>query len=106
MKKPQPQPQPQQQRAAEPFGDESKRHARLNCLQLQVEINCSGVTNSGIILGKMNVQHNDYSIELLGAGLATVDQHKIDFDEAPKYLIDAQMTAKENKVGPHIIIPL
>jgi staphylococcal nuclease domain-containing protein 1 len=98
---PQPSANPgsRQQRAAEPFGDESKRHARLNCVQRQVEINCSGVTNSGIILGKMSVQNNDYSIELLGAGLATVDQHKIDFGEAPQQLIAAQTAAIANKVG-------
>jgi staphylococcal nuclease domain-containing protein 1 len=94
-----PNPGSRQQRVAEPFGDESKRHARLNCLQRQVEINCSGVTNSGIILGTMSVQRNDYSIELVGAGLATVDQHKIDYGEAPRYLIDAQEAAKESKIG-------
>jgi staphylococcal nuclease domain-containing protein 1 len=92
-------PGSRQQRPSEPFGDESKRHARMNCSQRQVEINCSGVTNSGIILGTMKVAQNDYSIELLGSGLATVDQHKIDFGEAPKHLIDAQVAAKENRVG-------
>jgi len=90
-------------KAAEPFGDESKRHSRLNVLQRQVEIDCSGVTNSGIIIGSMfvgfGVQRHDYAIELIGAGLATVDQRKIDYGEAPKHLIDAQTAAEGNKVG-------
>ncbi|KAL7575761.1 hypothetical protein ACA910_003091 [Epithemia clementina (nom. ined.)] len=103
---PQPSPPPGSKgsKAAEPFGDESKRHARLHMTQRQVEIDCKGVTNSGIIQGSMFVapaggQRRDYTIELIGAGLATVDQRKIDFGEAPKSLIDAQNTAKQNKVG-------
>jgi len=103
---PQPSPSPgskQQSRPAEPFGDESKRHARLNVLQRQVEISCSNVTNSGIIVGSMQVGfgkgRRDYALELVGAGLATVDQRKIDYGEAPKHLIDAQAAAQQNKVG-------
>lgn len=103
---PQPSPSPgskQQNRPGEPFGDEAKRHARLHLMQRQVEIVCTGVTNSGIIVGSMSVgqgkQFRDYTIELLGAGLATVDQRKIDFGEAPRALIDAQASAQENKVG-------
>lgn len=103
---PQPSPSPgskQQSRPAEPFGDESKRYARLNVLQRQVEIDCSGVTNSGIITGSMIVglgkSRCDYTIELLGAGLATVDQRKIDYGEVPKHIIDAQAAAQQSKVG-------
>jgi len=103
---PQPSPSPgskQQSRPAEPFGDEAKRHARLHVLQRQVEITCTSVTNGGIIVGSMFVgagkQRRDYTIELIGAGLATVDQRKIDYGEAPKYLIDAQAAAQQNKVG-------
>lgn len=103
---PQPSPSPgsrQQERKAEPFGDESKRHARLSVLQRQVEIQCSSVTNSGIIVGSMHVgfgkNRRDYTLELVGAGLATVDQRKIDYGEAPKHLVDAQTAAQQNKVG-------
>jgi staphylococcal nuclease domain-containing protein 1 len=103
-----PQPSPslgskQPGKAAEPFGDSAKFHARLNVLQRQVEVVCSGVTNSGIILGSMytgfGTQRTDYTIELLGAGFATVDQRKIDYNEAPKSLVEAQGIAKANKVG-------
>jgi staphylococcal nuclease domain-containing protein 1 len=103
-----PQPSPsagskQQSRAAEPFGDEAKRYARLHALQRQVELECNGVTNSGIITGNMIIGFGknrvDYAIELLGAGLATVDQRKIDYGEAPRQLIDAQAAAEQNKVG-------
>jgi staphylococcal nuclease domain-containing protein 1 len=102
---PQPSPGPgsRQTRAAEPFGDASKRHARLTLLQRTVEITCTGVTNGGVITGDLFVgqggQRRDYGLELVGAGLATVDQRKIDYGEAPKNLIDAQLAAQNNKVG-------
>lgn len=90
-------------KAAEPFGDDSKRHARLNCLQRQVEIDCTGVSNSGIITGSMFLGHGsqrrDYTIELLGAGLATLDPRKVEYGEIPKNLLDAESTARDNKVG-------
>jgi staphylococcal nuclease domain-containing protein 1 len=103
-----PQPSPpagssRQAKAAEPFGDASKRHARLTLLQRTVEIDCTGVTMGGVITGSLFIgqgpQRNDYSVELVAAGLATVDQRKIDYGEAPKQLIDAQLAAQTNKVG-------
>lgn len=103
---PQPGPSPgskQQSRPAEPFGDESKCHARLTVLQRQVELICSGVTNSGIIVGSMFVgsgkNRADYSVELLGSGLATLDERKVEFGEVPKHLLDAQASARQNRVG-------
>ena len=103
---PQPSPSPgskQPTKGAEPFGDAAKFHARLNVLQRSVEISCSGVTNSGIILGSMYTgfgsQRTDYTIELLGAGLASLDQRKVEYNEVPKSLIEAQNIAKANKVG-------
>jgi staphylococcal nuclease domain-containing protein 1 len=36
---------------------------------------------------------------LVGAGLATVDQRKIDYGEAPKQLVDAQASAQQSRVG-------
>lgn len=88
---------------AEPFGDASKRHARLTVLQRTVEIICTGVTSGGVITGDMFVgtggQRRDYSLELVGSGLATVDQRKIDYGEAPKLLVDAQLAAQKNRVG-------
>jgi len=92
-----------QARPPEPFGDLSKRHARLNVLQRSVEILCKGVTNGGVITGEMFVgggaQKRDFSLEMVGAGLAAVDQRKIDYGEASKTLIDAQNCAVANKVG-------
>jgi staphylococcal nuclease domain-containing protein 1 len=103
---PQPSPSPgskQPTKGAEPFGDAAKFHARLNVLQRSVEISCTGVTNSGILLGSMytgyGAQRTDYTIELLGAGLASLDQRKVEYNEVPKTLIDAQNIAKANKVG-------
>jgi staphylococcal nuclease domain-containing protein 1 len=90
-------------KAAEPFGDESRRHARLTLLQRTVEISCSGVTPGGVITGTIWVgqgpQRRDYGVEIVAAGLSTVDQRKIDYGEAPKNLIDAQLAAQNNKVG-------
>jgi staphylococcal nuclease domain-containing protein 1 len=90
-------------KAAEPFGDESRRHARLTLLQRAVEISCTGVTPGGVITGTLWVgqgpQRRDYGVELVAAGLSTVDQKKIDYGEAPKNLIDAQLAAQNNKVG-------
>ena len=103
-----PQPSPpagsaRQVKAAEPFGDASKRHARLTVLQRSVEINCTGVTLGGVIVGSMFIgqgaNRRDYSIELLSAGLASIDQRKIDYGEVPKELVDAQTTAQAKKVG-------
>jgi len=103
---PQPSPSPgskQQGKAAEPFGDEAKYFARLNALQRQVEIVCNGVTNGGIVTGSMYVgfgsQRQDYAIELLGTGFASLDQRKLEYDEVPRALVDAQTIAKGNKVG-------
>lgn len=88
---------------AEPFGDAAKRHARLTVLQRPVEIICTGVTSGGVITGIMFVgtggQRRDYSLEIVGSGLATVDQRKIDYGEAPKLLVDAQLAAQKNRVG-------
>jgi len=103
-----PQPSPpvgsaRQVKPAEPFGDESKRHARLTVLQRTVEINCTGVTLGGVIIGSMFVgqgaNKRDYSVELLSAGLASVDQRKIDYGEAPKELVDTQTAAQAKKIG-------
>lgn len=103
-----PQPSPpagsaRQVKAAEPFGDASKRHARLSVLQRTVEITCTGVTLGGVIVGSITIGQGaakrDYSLELLNAGLASVDQRKIDYGEAPKELVDAQDAAKAKKVG-------
>lgn len=88
---------------AEPFGDASKRHARLTVLQRIVEIDCSGVTLGGVIVGSIFVgtgdARRDYSIELVGAGLATIDQRRIDYGEVPKPLVDTQLIAQANKIG-------
>lgn len=103
-----PQPSPpvgstRQGKPAEPFGDASKRHARLTVLQRTVEIDCSGCTLGGVIVGSIFVgsgaSRRDYGIELVGAGLATVDQRKIDYGEAPQDLVDTQAAAQTNKVG-------
>ncbi len=92
-----------QARPAEPFGDASKRHARLNVLQRTVEIVCKGVTNGGVITGDLWVgggaQKRDFGIELVGAGLAAVDQRKIDYGEVSKTLMECQARAAANKVG-------
>jgi staphylococcal nuclease domain-containing protein 1 len=103
---PQPSPNPgsrQQTKVAEPFGDESKRHARLQVMQRNVEISCSGVTNSGIITGTMYVhqggQKHDYATELLGAGLANLDARKVEYGEVPKHILEVEEKARENKVG-------
>ena len=105
-----PQPSPNQgassrgqAKAAEPFGDNSKRHSRLNVMQRTVEINCTGVTQGGVMTGDLFVgtgaQRRDYSIELVASGLATVDQRKIDYGEAPKVLVETQTAAQNNKLG-------
>jgi staphylococcal nuclease domain-containing protein 1 len=103
---PQPSPNPgskNQTKAAEPFGDNSKRHSRLNVMQRTVEINCTGVTMGGVMTGDLYVgtgaQRRDYSIELVASGLASVDQRKIDYGEAPKVLVETQTAAQNNKLG-------
>jgi len=105
-----PQPSPNQAaigrgqaRPAEPFGDESKRHSRMNIQQRQVEIVCTGVTQGGVVTGDLYVgqaaQRRNYCAELVASGLATVDQRKIDWGEAPQVLIDSQTAAQANKMG-------
>jgi staphylococcal nuclease domain-containing protein 1 len=102
---PQPTPSPGSKatKPAEPFGDQSKRHARLTLLQRSVEIVCTGVTNGGVITGTLYTgqggQRRNYGYDLVSAGLASVDQRKIDYGEAPKDLVEAQMSAQNNKVG-------
>jgi len=92
-----------QGRAVEPYGDASKRHARLSVLQRTVEIVCKGVTMGGVITGEIFVgggaQRRSFSLEMVGAGLAVVDQRKIEYGEAPKVLVDAQTRASSNRVG-------
>lgn len=92
-----------QVRAAEPYGDASKRHARLSILQRTVDIICKGVTQGGVITGELFVgggaQRRDFSLEMVGSGLASVDQRKIEYGEAPKVLVDAQNRATDNRVG-------
>lgn len=90
-------------RPAEPFGDASKRHSRMTVNQRSVEITCTGVTQGGVMTGDLFVgqggQRRDYAIELVASGLATVDQRKIDYGEAPKLLVDSQTAAQKNKLG-------
>jgi staphylococcal nuclease domain-containing protein 1 len=90
-------------KASEPFGDECKHFSRLNVLQRNVEIVCTGVTASGIITGSMFVgqgnQRRDFAIDLLTAGLATLDQRKVDYGEVPKNLLDVVEKARESKLG-------
>lgn len=92
-----------QARPAEPFGDVSKYHARLHLLQRTVQINCTGVTAGGVITGDLFLGEGpkkiDFSMEMVGNGLAVVDQRKIDYGEASKVLVEAQERAKSNKVG-------
>lgn len=103
-----PQPSPnanaaRQGKKAEPFGDASKRHARMTVLQRAVDITCTSCTKGGVITGSMHVGQGplrrDYGLELVMAGLATVDQRKIDWGEAPKQYVDAQNKARAGKIG-------
>jgi staphylococcal nuclease domain-containing protein 1 len=90
-------------RPAEPFGDEAKCYSKFNLLQRSVEIDCQNVTNSGIVTGSLYTgfgpQRKDYAVELVGAGLCTLDQRRVDFGEVPSYLMDAQTAAQNNKAG-------
>jgi staphylococcal nuclease domain-containing protein 1 len=90
-------------KAAEPFGEEAKRHARLSLLQRTVEITCIGVSLTGVVTGHLYVgtgqQRADFGLELICAGLATVDQRKIEQGYAPKSLLEAQNQAVANRVG-------
>jgi len=92
-----------QVRPAEPFGDASKRHARLSVLQRSVEIVCKGVTQGGVITGELFVgaggQRRNFCLEMIGAGLASVDQRKIEYGEVPQVLVNAQTRASDNRVG-------
>jgi staphylococcal nuclease domain-containing protein 1 len=101
-----PQPSPsgnaaKQGKKAEPFGDAAKRHARMALLQRTVDITCPGITKGGLFTGTLHIgqgaQRRDYCLELVMAGLATVDQRKIDYGEAPKMIVDAQN--KASKLG-------
>uniref|UniRef100_A0A7S4QIP3 Uncharacterized protein n=5 Tax=Ditylum brightwellii TaxID=49249 RepID=A0A7S4QIP3_9STRA len=103
-----PQPNPSsyarsQGRAAEPFGEASKRHARLSVHQRSVEISCSGMTQGGVVTGDLMIgsgaNKRDFSLELVMAGLGYVDQRRIDYGEAPKTLVDAQTSAKAKKLN-------
>jgi staphylococcal nuclease domain-containing protein 1 len=88
---------------AEPFGDISKRHARSTLMQRTVEITCTGVTMGGVITGDLMVgqggQRRDFCLEMISSGLATVDQRKIDYGEAPRKIVEAQTAAQNNRVG-------
>lgn len=103
---PQPSPSPGAKsptRPAEPFGDEAKCHSKANLMQRVVEIDVQNVTNSGIMTGSLYVGsatgRKDFAVELIGAGLCTLDQRKLEYGEIPKYLVDAQTIAQGNKAG-------
>jgi staphylococcal nuclease domain-containing protein 1 len=72
-------------------------------LQRTVEITCTGVSLTGVITGHLYIgsgqQRSDFGLELICAGLATVDQRKIEQGFAPKSLLDAQNQAAANRVG-------
>jgi hypothetical protein len=44
-------------------------------------------------------QRRNYSLELVGAGLATLDERKLEYGEVPKMLMDAMAAAQKNRVG-------
>lgn len=54
---------------------------------------------TGNLFVGQGAQRRDFSIELVASGLATVDQRKIDYGEAPKVLIDSQSAAQNNRLG-------
>merc|ERR1711957_474236 len=64
---------------------------------------CKGVTQGGVITGELFVgggaQRRNFCLEMVGAGLASVDQRKIEYGEAPRVLVEAQTRACDNKVG-------
>ena len=103
---PQPSPLPgvTKAKSAEPFGDASKRHTRLSLLQRSIEIDAKGVTQGGVITGLCYITsggqpRRDYSLEVLGAGLASIDSRQLEYGKVPKQYIDAQNAAKKNRVG-------
>ena len=57
----------------------------------------------GVITGEIFVgggaQRRSFSLEMVGSGLAKVDERKIEYGEAPKVLVDAQTRACDNRVG-------
>lgn len=61
------------------------------------------MTNGGVITGDMFVgqggQRRNYSVELVGVGLATLDPRKLEYGEVPKMLMDAMAAAQKNRVG-------
>lgn len=103
---PQPSPSPGSRgtpKPAEPFGDEAKCYSKASLMQRPVEIDVQNVTNSGIMTGNLYVGtgagRKDYAVELVGAGLCTLDQRKVDYGEVPKYLMDAQAISQGAKAG-------
>jgi len=100
---PNPSPMGSNTKPAEPFGDESKRHGRLNILQRMCEITCTGVTNSGVITGDLWIgggqKRKNYTEELIASGLVQVEPRRIEYGDAPQNLMEAQTLAQQNKMG-------
>ena len=89
------------QKAAEPFGEEAKRLAKLHCLQRSAEIEVTGSTMAGILTGQLHVgfaeKKTNFAKVLVGAGLATIDDRRL--ESAPPSLVAAQAAAKEGRIG-------
>ena len=98
---PQPSPNNPSGRAAEPFGDDAKRFAKLNVGQRSVEIVAEGLTNGGVVTGKMYVgggaKRENFAKQLLSSGLGSIDYRDVD-STAPD-LVAAMESAKSRKAG-------
>jgi len=101
VRTPNPSPNNASGRASEPFGDDSKRMAKLTVSQRSVEIIAEGCTNGGVITGKMFVggggARKNFAHHLVTHGLANVDYR--DIAGADGALVVALDNAKAGKIG-------
>ncbi|GMH85204.1 hypothetical protein TrST_g10916 [Triparma strigata] len=96
---PQPTPNNPTGRAAEPFGDAAKRFAKMHIGQRNVEVVAEGLTNGGVVTGKMFVgagaKKENFASALLKEGLSSIDWRDVDSTNAD--LVSNMSAAKASK---------
>lgn len=92
-------------RAAEPFGDEAKRFAKLHVSQRTVEVKIMSCTNGGVMTGKLWVgggeKKANFAKTLLQNGLATIDYRDLEGSNAS--VVQAMESAKAAKLNIYSI---
>jgi len=97
---PQPSPNTPNGKPGEPFGDAARRFAKMHIGQRNVEVIAEGLTNGGVVTGRMFVggaKKENFAANLLSEGLGSIDWRDVESTNADLVAnMEAAKAAKKN----------